>query len=180
MSYLIDTVFICENLDSMSRRPSGFGVTIIKYGTGPYRQPSARLPSALSCATAGGYAAWPSVLIPCGAGWFAPRERFDLNTMSCKQKSTKETRRPIDPCLSSLMLFWTAEEAEKFIEEFEIQAVSLVGFRWRGVSTATIRAPTAGRLQRCNTSDKKIVDKVIPTASGVLITDSARFPLACH
>jgi uncharacterized membrane protein len=39
--------------------------------TGRCRQSSARMPSVLSCATAGGYAAWPSVLITRGVGWFA-------------------------------------------------------------------------------------------------------------
>jgi len=31
-----------------------------------------QIPSALSCATVCGCAAWPSVLMTCGAGWFAP------------------------------------------------------------------------------------------------------------
>jgi hypothetical protein len=53
-----------------------------KYGTGRCRQSSARVPSALSCATAGGYAAWPSVLITRGAGWFAPPSAFALKALS--------------------------------------------------------------------------------------------------
>jgi hypothetical protein len=40
------------------------------------RQSSARAPWALSGATAGGYAAWPLVLITRGAGWFAPPSAF--------------------------------------------------------------------------------------------------------
>src|SRR5437588_5069720 len=50
--------------------------TLFKYGTGRCRQSSIRSPSPLSCVTAGGYAAWPSVLITRGAGWFAPPSAF--------------------------------------------------------------------------------------------------------
>src|SRR5260221_13716255 len=46
--------------------------TLFKYGTGRCRQSSLRSPSPLSCATADGYAEWPSVLINRGAGWIPP------------------------------------------------------------------------------------------------------------
>src|SRR5580693_8608335 len=55
--------------------------TLFKYGTSRCRQCSARLPSALSCATAGGYAAWPSVLMTRGAGWFAPSSALTLKAL---------------------------------------------------------------------------------------------------
>src|SRR6516164_1509033 len=56
--------------------------TLFKYGTGRCRQSSARSPAPLSCATASGYAAWPSVLITRGAGWFAPPSAFALKALS--------------------------------------------------------------------------------------------------
>src|SRR5271166_935779 len=67
--------------------------TLFKYGTGRCRQSSARAPSALSCATAGGYAAWPSVLMTRGAGWFAPPSAFARKrlaaTASCLSREEK-------------------------------------------------------------------------------------------
>ena len=56
---------------------------VIKYGTGRCRQSSARLPSALSCATAGGYAAWPSVLM----SWFSVK--WKIRAVSLATRSNR-------------------------------------------------------------------------------------------
>src|SRR5260221_4745774 len=55
--------------------------TLFKYGTGRCRQSSLRSPSPLSCATADGYAAWPSVLIP-RSGMVRSAQRFGEKALS--------------------------------------------------------------------------------------------------
>src|SRR5258705_11105149 len=67
--------------------------TLFKYGTGRCRQSSLRSPSPLSCATADGYAAWPSVLITRGAGWFAPPNALARKRLAAAASCLAERRK---------------------------------------------------------------------------------------